>query len=136
MARWLFAGPAERGAEDLATRLGILPEQTEGHGFVPTGGRPAAHAGGRAAYAAALATRGDPATAWDALVYQPPLFPAQGATPSRPQTSDADDFFTACAEAFSAVTPPRLVLLSSTAAYTPSHHNVGYLGETAQPAPT
>ena len=122
MARWLLAGPADEGARRLATLLGILPEQPGGHGFISTESGPAA--------LAAAGTGG-----WEALIYQPRRLPTRGGVPARPDLRDADAFLTAWAEQCGA-TAPRLVLLSSAAAYAPSHHNVGFLTEMAQPAAT
>lgn len=58
----------------------------------------------------------------EAIVYRPPL---GGRRDARPDLADAERFAEACARAGIR----RVILLSSAAAYPPSHHNTGYAGE-------
>jgi len=127
-SRWLLAGPDDEVGRRLAARLG------------PAGplGRLGVEAvtvqGGGAAYAAAFAGTGS-GGAWDAVVYRPPR---RRDAPSLPDLADAAAFFAAFAGAFSGGAAanrraPRLVLVSSAAAVSPSHHHPGYVEESERP---
>jgi hypothetical protein len=133
-ARWLFVGPDDEVSRRLAARLGMTPQTPEGSRFVPA--RPAGDAG--AAYAAVLGA-GAPGTpgagaAWDAVVYRPPR---QGGFPGRPDLADAAAFFAAFAQAYAGGNTgersPRLVLVSSAAAVSPTHHHPGFAAESERP---
>ncbi len=71
--------------------------------------------------------------AWDAVVYRPPRRPG---APGLPDLADAGAFFAAHAQAFGDAAgrrPPRLVLISSAAAVSPSHHSTGFVEESQVP---
>jgi 1-acyl-sn-glycerol-3-phosphate acyltransferase/nucleoside-diphosphate-sugar epimerase len=153
-ARWLFAGPDDEVSRRIAARLGMAAadggprsadspgsgaatEPSAGGGrFVVAGDSAGDARAAAAAYAAAFAggsgsgPLGD--AAWDAVVYRPPR--RRGA-PSLPDLADADAFFSAFAGVFGAAAAAgRLVLVSSAAAVSPSHHHPGYVAESARPS--
>src|SRR5260370_26532090 len=71
--------------------------------------------------------------AWDAVVYRPPRRPG---APGLPDLADAGAFFAAHAQAFGDAAgrrPPRLVLISSAAAGSPSHPSTGFVQESQVP---
>jgi 1-acyl-sn-glycerol-3-phosphate acyltransferase len=142
--RWLLAGPDDEVSRRLAARLGMVPETPGGNRFVPAGGRAVSGTGGGgAAYAAAFAGAPmapmDGAGAWDAVVYRPLR---RADSPALPDLADAGAFFSAFAAAARAATAggghagdrlPRVVLVSSAAAVSPTHHHPGYSAEAERP---
>jgi len=124
-ARWLLVGPDDKVSRRLAAHLGMTPETP------PGGSRFVA-----AAAAAASLIPGDGERAWDAVVYRPPR-PRGG--PALPDLEDAAAFFAAFGRAYGGAgggaggTSPRLVLISSAAAVSPSHHHPGQAAEAERP---
>ena len=131
-ARWLLVSPDDEVGRRLAARLGMplgtAPEN-------PPGGSGRFVSGAGAA--AALLTPGDGERAWDAVVYRPPRW---SGSPGQPDLADATAFFAAFAEAYGGSGAggrddrrPRLVLISSAAAVSPSHHHPGWAAESERP---
>jgi 1-acyl-sn-glycerol-3-phosphate acyltransferase/nucleoside-diphosphate-sugar epimerase len=162
-ARWLYAGPGDEVSRRLAARLGMVPETPGGSRFVPAGGGGDGHRADRAqradradrakstggagpAYAAAfagatLALDGG-GGAWDAVAYRPAR---RAGSPALPDLADAAAFFSAYS-AFAREAAahadaggraggrlPRVVLVSSAAAVSPSHHHPGWSAESDRP---
>jgi 1-acyl-sn-glycerol-3-phosphate acyltransferase/nucleoside-diphosphate-sugar epimerase len=119
-SRWLLVGPDDEVGRRLAARLGMTPE-------TPGGSRFAAAAGATAPLAP-----GDGERAWDAVVYRPPR---RRGSPELPDLADAAAFFATLAQAHAGRGDrrPRLVLLSSAAAVSPSHHHPGWAAEAERP---
>src|SRR5436305_8149102 len=114
MARWMVVGPEDSVSRRIVERLAASGADV---GFLrsPSDAQ---------TYAAALGE-----SACEAVVYRPPL--AGGA----PDLADAGALCRAGAwQLADSGRPARLVLLSSTAAIDPSHHNPGYLPESRYPA--
>jgi 1-acyl-sn-glycerol-3-phosphate acyltransferase len=133
-ARWLFVGPDDEVSRRIAARMGMTSQTQAGSRFVPAR---AAGASGQAAgdaktgHSAALSSGGPGAGgAWEAVVYRPPR---QTGFPGRPDLADAAAFFAAFAQAYAGDRAPRLVLVSSAAAVSPSHHHPGRAAESERP---
>src|ERR1700674_2980992 len=121
--RWLVVGPDDATSRRLAARLGLTPE-TPGGNFAFPG-----------AFAASVpAVPANAPGVWDAVVYRPPR---QRASPVLPDLAAAEAFFAAFAEACgggpAGGPSPRLVLISSAAAVSPSHHHPGWAAESERP---
>jgi 1-acyl-sn-glycerol-3-phosphate acyltransferase len=132
-ARWLLVSPDDEVGRRLAARLGM----TLG---MPLGTAPEEPPGSSrfvSAAAAALLAPGDGERAWDAVVYRPPRW---SGSPGQPDLADATAFFAAFAQAHGGSGAggrddrrPRLVLISSAAAVSPSHHHPGWAPESERP---
>ena len=123
-ARWLLVGPDDevnrRLALRLRTTLGMTAETEGGSRFV---------AGG------SLVPPAEGERAWDAVVYRPPR---RRGSPALPDLDDAGAFFAAFAHAYGGERAgggrsPRLVLISSAATVSPSHHHPGWAAESERP---
>jgi len=111
-ARWLLVSPDDETGRRLAARLGVAAAAA----LVPGDGE-----------------RGLPAI--DAIVYRPRR---RRGSPELPDLDDASAFFAAFAQAYGGEGPgpgasPRLVLVSSAAAVSPSHHHPGHAAEAERP---
>jgi len=136
-ARWLLVSPDDEVGRRLAARLGMTLGMTPG---MTLGTAPENPPGGSrfvSGTAAALLSPGDGERAWDAVVYRPPRW---SGFPGQPDLADATAFFGAFAQAYGGSGGggrddrwPRLVLVSSAAAVSPSHHHPGWAAESERP---
>jgi len=132
-ARWLLVSPDDEVGRRLAAGLGMTLGMT-------LGTAPESPRGGSrfvSAASAALLTPGDGERAWDAVVYRPAR---RRGMPEQPDLADAAAFFAAFAQAYGGSGAggredrrPRLVLISSAAAVSPSHHHPGWAAEAERP---
>jgi 1-acyl-sn-glycerol-3-phosphate acyltransferase/nucleoside-diphosphate-sugar epimerase len=136
-ARWLLVSPDDEVGRRLAARLRMTLGMTLG---MPLGTAPEEPPGSSrfvSGTSAALLTPGDGERAWDAVVYRPPRW---SGSPGQPDLADATAFFAAFAQACGGSGAggrddrrPRLVLISSAAAVSPSHHHPGWAAESERP---